>query len=177
MIIHIKNASKSADIYSDSFIIDCINEAEQSIWANVIKEFKSDAIPLVANTKEYALPDDCHFEDIEKVFHGETREFEYSLSKLDYINKYSYFKNDDKICISPKPTEAGFIEIIWRKRPAIKELDSEELSLPEMFTDVYRYFILYSIHTLQQEIDIANMFLTQYNNRLAAVRDWWNKTI
>ena len=65
-----------------------------------LKEFKSDAIPLVANTKEYALPDDCHFEDIEKVFHGETREFEYSLSKLDYINKYSYFKNDDKMHIS-----------------------------------------------------------------------------
>lgn len=176
LVNHIKALSKIAEIYEHDVIVNWINEAEQAIWANEITDLDSKVMTVVE--QPFELPYKIRFENIVKMFRvddNENRLFEYSLSSLDYLYHNSFYKKNGMVSLNPIPDDEIKIEIIYRRLPPFKKGSLEEIELPNSFIDLYVSYVMYNIHMIQQEIDLSNNYLIQYNQRVAAVKDWWSK--
>lgn len=81
-------------------ILDFINDVEQQIYTETVKEFTSTYIPLTANIAQYSFPTDVNLLDIESVFF-----YRVNFPKLDLRQKdwRGYYKEGDKLTLSPVP--------------------------------------------------------------------------
>ena len=82
-------------------ILDFINDVEQQIYNSTVKEFMSTYIPVTANLAQYSFPSGVTILDIEAAFLNN-----YELSKRDLRQKNwrGYYKEGDKLTLSPVPS-------------------------------------------------------------------------
>jgi len=79
-------------------ILDFINDVEQQLYTDTIKEFTSTYIPIVVNQQQYSFPTGVNLLDIESVFL-----YRVGLPKRDLRQKdrRGYYREGDKLTLSP----------------------------------------------------------------------------
>ena len=83
-------------------ILDFINDVESQLYSETVKEFISTYIPLVANQSQYSFPEGVNILDVEALF---VNGLEYQKRDLRQTNKRGYYKEGDKLTLSPIPNK------------------------------------------------------------------------
>ena len=93
--------SKMPNTLVNQDFLDFVNELEQALYSDTVKEFISTYIPLIANQAQYSFPTGVTLLDCESVFLSSVE-----LTKRDLRQKNSrgYYKEGDKITLSPVPS-------------------------------------------------------------------------
>jgi hypothetical protein len=172
-------ASKFDHSYDNQDILDLINEVEQSVYSEYIKEFDSAVLATVAEQSAYDLSTGVSFDAIESLFVNGS---EYKKRDLRQHETKGFYKDGDgKLCLYPVPTTTDAVGsetvlIVYRKKPAVKlvaAIETDTLSLPEAFTDIYRYYIKGQICFLQKEFTEGRNWLELFNSRTLDLVKWW----
>ena len=94
-------ATKMPHALTNQDILDFVNDTEQSLYNDTVKEFISTYIPLVANQAQYSFPTGVTLLDCESVFlYG----VELPKRDLRQKNTKGYYKEGDKITLFPVPS-------------------------------------------------------------------------
>lgn len=83
-------------------VVDFINDVEQQLYNDTIKEFQSTYIPLVASQAQYSFPSGVTLLDVEAVFLNGS---EYPKRDLRQHGWKGFYKEGDKLTLSPIPSE------------------------------------------------------------------------
>jgi uncharacterized protein with FMN-binding domain len=95
--------SKYDHPYSDQDILDFINELEQSIYTETLKDFQSVYIPLIANQHQYAFPSGATILSMEALF---VSGVELPKRDLRQKNTRGYYTEQNKLTLYPCPSQS-----------------------------------------------------------------------
>jgi len=164
--------------YDNSIKINWINEVEQNLYSKVIEEYIKDDTQY-ANVSVFPLDIKTdlgiEFEDIRKVY---VDGVEYSKMSLAYTPDGSYFKNDEKLDISKRPTGPVNVSIVYRERPTIKTVDTintDKINLPDQHIKIITYYCFQHIHLLNKEYAEAQNWIALYNDAVADFIQWYEE--
>jgi hypothetical protein len=177
------NAQKpSGEKYSDSIKVNWINEVEQNLYSKIIEEYIKDSSEYT-NAGQNEFPLDItgdlgiQFEDIRKVY---VNNVEYSKVSIAYTPEGSYFKNDGKLDINPRPSGGTTVNvsIVYRERPSIKttsNIATDKINLPDQHIKIVTYYCFSQIHLLDKEYAEAQNWLQMYNDAVADFVTWYGE--
>jgi hypothetical protein len=171
--------SKVPNSFTSQDKVDFINELEQSIYYDIVKKFVSNKIGLTADVSSYDYPTGVTFEDIEAVLLNDNE-----LKKLVIRQKFKhgYFDDGGKLALYPTPSmtddvESPSLEVISRFRPTKKligNIATDTLVLPDVYADIYRYYIYSQIAYLRENFAVGDNWARKYNARIGDFTIWYD---
>ena len=169
--------SKMPNSYSDQDKVDWINDLEKTIFNDSIEKQTTSSIDLVKDQQAYAMPTGYAFEDLIKVTVNGT---EYEKRSMANHTANTFFNSDGDIALDPTPTEdsTGGIVTVYRWKPTAKTVagkTTEDLELPDRFTNLYRYYLYAMIAMHNKEFGESNNWTVMYNTELGALLKWWQE--
>jgi len=174
--------------YSDTAIVGWINEVEQMIYSEIIKDYKEHIftvgtaeteVPIALSYVEDLITKTFLFEDIRKVEvkHGTSAYNEYSSTSLAYVPDYSFYKTGEKLGYS-NPKDGDSVKVIFKEIPVMKlaaNKASEYLNLPNSFLKIHKYYAFAQILKLKREFAESGNWINDYNAALSDFRLWYEE--
>jgi hypothetical protein len=159
---------------TDSQILQWINEVEQLIYTDIIKEFAvfegSVTMPYTPDATENTIK--FHFEDIYKLYvFGK----EFSKVSPNSIFDDGFYRSDKAIQICPEYDGTVDLKVIYFARPAVKTATTDKISLPVEWYKLIQTYCKAMAYQAFNEFTIANNWLAFYNAYLQDFMAWVTK--
>lgn len=170
--------AKYHNAYTDTDLIDWINDLEREIYTNHIKEINEDSINLVLDQANYPMTG-YEFEDILNVkVNGQEYKKRDVVNYIDTVE--SYYKNQGELYLYPVPDAAAVdgLKVLYLGQPTTKTdalKATQDLELADRFANIYRYYLFAQICLHNKEFTESNNWTELYNNALGKFLMWYWK--
>jgi hypothetical protein len=171
-------AGKMPNTLVDQDYLDFVNELEQAVYSDTVKEFTGFDIALVSDQAAYDFPTGYTILDIEAAFLNDIE-----LAKLDLrqYQKKGYYSETGKLTLYPIPSQTDAegeesLHVVCRTKPAVKliaNITTDALLLPDAFIDLYRYYIYSQIAYLREQFTTGDNWATKFNAKMSDFKIWY----
>lgn len=162
-------------------ILKWINLVEANLYTNIIKEYGVEHYQGILDEYQFDLPNGVELSDVKKVLVNGVK-----YKKKDvraYREKHSFWYESGKLCIYPACTQTDLpddpkIRVVYQVRPTPKlyeNIDTDTLLLPDMFMDIYDYFLMSKVSYMLKEYAESQNHTVMFNNRVNEFEEWYEE--